>query len=58
MFNIFRKDIDWGGRAISLETAKLPVRLMVVFWPLWATTVLPLLRPKSTPGSGFLSAYR
>ena len=23
MFNIFRKDIDWGGKTISLETGKI-----------------------------------
>ena len=23
MFNIFRKDIDWGGKSISLETGKI-----------------------------------
>ena len=30
MFNIFRKDIDWGGKTISLETGKIARQVCAV----------------------------
>ena len=36
MFEIYRKEIDWGGKTLILETARSRARQMAALWPAWA----------------------
>jgi polyribonucleotide nucleotidyltransferase len=56
MFNIFRKDIDWGGKTISLETGKIARQADgCVFATMGETTVLctAVAAKKARPGQDF-----
>ena len=56
MFNIFRKDIDWGGKTISLETGKIARQADgCVFATMGETTVLctAVAAQKARPGQDF-----
>ena len=56
MFNIFRKDIDWGGKTISLETGKIARQAdCCVLTTMGETTVLctAVAAKKARPGQGF-----
>ena len=56
MFNIFRKDIDWGGKTISLETGKIARQADgCVLATMGETTVLctAVAAKKARPGQDF-----
>ena len=56
MFNIFRKDIDWGGKIISLETGKIARQADgCVLATMGETTVLctAVAAKKARPGQDF-----
>ena len=56
MFNIFRKDIDWGGKTISLETGKIARQADgCVIATMGETTVLctAVAAKKARPGQDF-----
>ena len=56
MFNIFRKDIDWGGKTMSLETGKIARQADgCVLATMGETTVLctAVAAKKARPGQDF-----